>query len=171
MSFRFIIQEADSSSALSDYVPFDVYESQATKRAKFLDAFSNYQAPGWDGEDAVAVEPADIDRARTFLRSLPVNVPAPEAAPGADGTICMDWETRAGVVRVDVKDHAIRYFYKLADGQKDERVAPVDAEAMYVALGRVFGQLYPRVFTRIIPVPQFTTRVAAASSPRWSKAA
>jgi len=165
----YVIKQADASSAISDYVTFPFYEIQAERRMKFLSEFQNYATPDWDSEGAVAVNSNDIERARTFLRSLPVNVPAPDAAPGADGTVCMDWETAGGVVRVDLRNGVFRYFYRLASGEKDEQSGALESSTMYETLSKAFGHLYPKIVWRISSVPRFT--VKTASSPRWSNAA
>ena len=46
---------------------------------------------GWDGADAVAIDPLAVLMARRFLRLLPEGVPLPEFAPEPDGSISLDW--------------------------------------------------------------------------------
>lgn len=56
-----------------------------------LDGFEQYITPGWDGEDAAALHPSDLDFARNLLREIGPYMGKPDAAPGADGSICMEW--------------------------------------------------------------------------------
>ncbi len=61
---------------------------------EFADEFSDYEqyiVPGWDGYDAVPISKTTVSAARIFSNLLPRDVPRPDIAPGADGTIGFEW--------------------------------------------------------------------------------
>lgn len=45
----------------------------------------------WDGYAAIPITKATVDRARAFLNSLPLWMPAPDIVPEADGQIAIEW--------------------------------------------------------------------------------
>jgi len=48
-------------------------------------------APGWDGDEACAINPLAVFFAENFVRALPSFIPLPEFAPEPDGSISLDW--------------------------------------------------------------------------------
>jgi hypothetical protein len=46
---------------------------------------------GWDGADAVAIDPVAVRSVERFVRVLPEDMPLPELAPDPDGSISLDW--------------------------------------------------------------------------------
>ncbi|MGH6642964.1 hypothetical protein [Hypericibacter sp.] len=56
-----------------------------------LDRFEQYTSPGWDGDDAEPLLLSDLKFARGLLRQLASHANPPDAAPGPDGSICMEW--------------------------------------------------------------------------------
>jgi hypothetical protein len=57
-----------------------------------LQGFEQFTVPDWDGQEAAPVAKADLDFARRLLTSIEPYLPSePDAAPGADGSICMEW--------------------------------------------------------------------------------
>lgn len=46
---------------------------------------------GWDGDDAVGIDPIAVRAAERFIRALPEDLPLPEFAPDPDGSISLDW--------------------------------------------------------------------------------
>ena len=48
-------------------------------------------APGWDGDDALAMNHIAVFNACAFIRALPDGMPLPEFAPEPDGSISLDW--------------------------------------------------------------------------------
>ena len=56
-----------------------------------LAGYERYASPNWDGFDAEPVTRATLASARRFLRLLPDTFGAPDIAPGADGTIGLEW--------------------------------------------------------------------------------
>jgi hypothetical protein len=60
--------------------------------SSFLKGFEQFMAPEWDGDEAKAVSKKDLKFARTLLERIAPYLPgAPDAAPGTDGSICMEW--------------------------------------------------------------------------------
>jgi hypothetical protein len=54
--------------------------------------FEQFMAPCWDGDEAKAISKKDLQYTRTLLEQLGPCLPsAPDAAPGVDGSICMEW--------------------------------------------------------------------------------
>jgi len=47
--------------------------------------------PGWDGEDAAAIDPLAVLWTRRFVRALPAAIPLPEFTPEPDGSLSLDW--------------------------------------------------------------------------------
>ena len=62
------------------------------KDSSYLKDFDQFMAPEWDGGEAKAVSRKDLKFARTLLEQIGPYLPgAPDAAPGVDGSICMEW--------------------------------------------------------------------------------
>jgi hypothetical protein len=51
----------------------------------------NFGHPNWDGYGAQAIEAATVEAARSFVAMLPPTLGTPDVAPGADGTIGLEW--------------------------------------------------------------------------------
>lgn len=47
--------------------------------------------PGWNGDNACAINPLAVLLAENFIRALPESIPLPEFAPEPDGAISLDW--------------------------------------------------------------------------------
>jgi hypothetical protein len=59
-----------------------------------LAGYDRYSTPNWDGYGAKAITPETIAVARQFIRDLPKIFGEPDIAPGADGTIGLEWSFR-----------------------------------------------------------------------------
>lgn len=71
---------------------FDAIRNSLVTHAELaLDGFENFAAYGWDGEDAEPIRGEDLQYARRLLKSIGAYSGIPDAAPGADGSICMEW--------------------------------------------------------------------------------
>lgn len=58
----------------------------------YLKGFEQFMTQGWDGDDAKAVSKQDVKFARALLEQIAPYLPgAPDAAPGTDGSICLEW--------------------------------------------------------------------------------
>jgi hypothetical protein len=56
-----------------------------------LAGYGRYSTPNWDGYGAKAITPETIASAQRFIRDLPKTLGEPDVAPGADGTIGLEW--------------------------------------------------------------------------------
>jgi hypothetical protein len=61
-----------------------------TLTADNFSEYEDYDIPGWDGDDAVPISRSTVDAAR-LLNSLLPRGPSPDIAPGARGTIGLEW--------------------------------------------------------------------------------
>jgi hypothetical protein len=71
----------------------------------YLEGFEQFTVPEWDGQEATPVAKPDLNFARRLLTSIGPYLPfEPDAAAGADGSICMEWmsETAAGSKKIFV---------------------------------------------------------------------
>ena len=66
------------------------YYAAVTGSDQFSD-YEGYNFSDWDGFGAVAIAEETIHAARRFYSLLPRRVPRPDIAPGADGTIGLEW--------------------------------------------------------------------------------
>ena len=85
--------------------------------------------PGWDGEDASALNPIAVLVAESFLRALPDGIPLPEFAPEPDGSVSLDWiESRNRLFSMSVgTSHRLAYAW-LDGADKGHAVARFDGE-------------------------------------------
>ena len=64
----------------------------SVNESSYLKGFERFTTPEWDGDEAKAVSKKDLIFARTLLEQTAPYLPsAPDAAPGTDGSICMEW--------------------------------------------------------------------------------
>ncbi len=59
-----------------------------------LAGYNRYSIPNWDGYGAKAITLETIAAARRFIRDLPETFGDPDVAPGADGTVGLEWSFR-----------------------------------------------------------------------------
>jgi len=63
-----------------------------------LEGFEQFTVSHWDGEEAAPIAKEDLDFARKLLERIGPYLPfEPDAAPGPDGSICMEWVSDATV--------------------------------------------------------------------------
>lgn len=58
-----------------------------------LAGMDEYAFGNWDGEGALPIEAASVAAARAVLGLLPTGLSEPDIAPGADGTIGLEWRS------------------------------------------------------------------------------
>ena len=63
--------------------------------------FEDYSFYGWDGEDADPIRETVLNYAKSFVSSLPEKFRYPDAAPGIDGSVCMEWRIKDREIFVD----------------------------------------------------------------------
>lgn len=56
--------------------------------------YDNYNVPDWDGYGANPITPETVAFAREMMAAIPAEASAPHVAPGADGTIGLEWVKR-----------------------------------------------------------------------------
>ncbi len=98
-------------------------KAQSELRALAAECFCN----GWDGEDAVGLQPSAVVTAEQILRCLPGWAPFPEFAPEPDGSISLDWiQSRNRLFSLSVgKTHRLAYSW-LNGSDKGYGVASFD---------------------------------------------
>lgn len=146
-----ISSEGTRYSPLAVYVPFDEYESGVNQRLTALSDFESFAAPDWDGEGAMAIVSSTVNKAKEILTHVPTHIPAPSAAPGADGTIGMDWENERGTLCIDVGDTSTARFYYDCQryGAREDSANYLD-ENFINEVARVLIELFPRRKIRIV---------------------
>jgi hypothetical protein len=85
--------------------------------------------PGWDGQDASAVDPAAVGLAQRFVRILPEGIPPPEFATEPDGSVSMDWIASPHRVLSLSAGRSNRLAYAWLDGaERGHAVAAFDGQ-------------------------------------------
>jgi len=95
-------------------------------RLAVLRGYDEYSRPNWDGMDAEPLSPSTLGLTKTLLKLVPWFVTAPDAAPGADGSIGLEWwvEGRQGMSKIFIDitaDLKILCYWEHADGTFEER--------------------------------------------------
>jgi hypothetical protein len=97
------IHKAATDVALAAEQSFALFGEKASALSQLAELASDCARPGWDGEDAAAIEPTAMLWAERFVRALPDDIPVPEFAPEPDGSISLDWiRSRSRVFSVSV---------------------------------------------------------------------
>lgn len=113
-------------------------------QSSYLKGLEQFTASGWDGYDAKAIAKKDLKFARALLEQLAPYLPAvPDAAPGTDGSICMEWIATGPAgpkkVFVDVTpDEWVLTFVRLRDSRPVEKHFRKSDPALIVYLQNVF---------------------------------
>jgi hypothetical protein len=110
----------------------------------YLKGFEQFMAPEWDGGEAKAVSKNDLKFARTLLEQIAPYLPAaPDAAPGIDGSICMEWITSGPSgqkkVFVDVTpEDEVLTFAQLGEARPVEKHFKKSDQILIVYLQKLF---------------------------------
>ena len=89
--------------------------------------------PDWDGYEGLSIEPSTLELAKSFIYTIPEELPLPEAAPESDGSISLDW--------IWSKDRV----FSLSIGKTDElSYAWIDNEDRGYAIARFDGKNIPK---------------------------
>lgn len=100
--------------------------SSPARQVDALAGFEHYTEDDWDGQGASRIQDATIEVARRIISGLLPPLQKPEIAPGADGSIGMEWVwdlngTKAKVfIDVGPGQQAVIY-YRLPTGERSER--------------------------------------------------
>ncbi len=108
-----------------------------------LQDYDSYQVANWDGGGARPIAKTTLSAARSLLDSLRLEIPSPEAAPGADGTIGLEWWNGNARLFVDIGPGSeIRTYFNPGDGQSSEEAFQWGDAHLKGHLEKLFKQLY-----------------------------
>jgi hypothetical protein len=99
-----------------------VIETELAGADDSLAGYDRYAAPNWDGYGADPITLTTLTAARGFLKILPRTFGEPDIAPGADGTIGLEWVFNNRPLRklfIDVGPGQVwSGFWRRASGEK-----------------------------------------------------
>jgi hypothetical protein len=108
----------------------------------WLEGFEQFTVPHWDGEEAAPVAIDDLTFARDLLDHIGACLPGdPDAAPGADGSICMEWVSPTGAKKIFVDvapGDTVLTYSRLGNAPAAERHFNKDDPALIVHLYDLF---------------------------------
>ena len=112
-----------------------------------LAGYERYASPNWDGFDAEPIARATLASARRFLGLLPDTLGAPDIAPGADGTIGLEWSFTDGQLRklfIDIGPGNVwSGYWRLASGERETLPhRQIDEDTSLVLACRLGGLLH-----------------------------
>ncbi len=115
-----IVRSAENSQIL--------FGTKAAAISRLMVVSEDCSKPGWDGDQACAIDQFAIQTATDFVRALPESFPLPEFAPEPDGSISLDWiESRHRLFSLSI-GKTNRLAYAWLDGtDKGHGVARFDA--------------------------------------------
>lgn len=86
---------------------------------------------GWDGDEAMALDPLAVAMVESLLRALPESIPLPEFAPEPDGSVSLDWiQAKNRLFSVSVSAANRLAFAWLDGSDKGHGVARFDGETI-----------------------------------------
>jgi hypothetical protein len=85
------VRDAASEVVASNERSMALFGEKATLLSQLTVLAGECAADGWDGADAVAIDPIAVRSVNRFVRVLPDELPLPELAPDPDGSISLDW--------------------------------------------------------------------------------
>ena len=93
-----------------------------SRSADPLAGYERYASANWDGHDADPITRTTLTSARRFLRLLSDTLGMPDIAPGADGTISLEWsftDRRLRKLFIDVGPGRVwSGYWRLASGER-----------------------------------------------------
>ena len=124
-------------------------------RSELLHGFEAYSIEGWDGYDAEPLSKNALDAARDWLDALPHWIPNPDIAPGADGSIGIDWTYDFGSLYVDVySDGSLRLFQDIDNLWPRDATSKPDPDAFSDRISPLLDGLRPSLDASILPIQQ-----------------
>src|SRR5664280_397436 len=103
-----IVELADRSQAL--------FGEKSIAISKLIALAQECHEPGWDGENAIPIDPVTVAITEAFLRALPDFLPLPELASEPDGAVSLDWiHSRTRLFSLSVGSNS-RLAYAWLDG-------------------------------------------------------
>ncbi len=85
------VRESASAIVASTERSIALFGAKSAVIDRIYELAAECQSEGWNGEDGVAVMQDVMDRAVSFIRALPGDLPLPEVAPEPDGSMSFDW--------------------------------------------------------------------------------
>lgn len=98
-----------------------------TNYGNLLADFEEFMFPNWDNEGAFPITNETLAVARRILLELPLQYRSPEAAPGADGSVCMEWMWQPGNRKlfIDVGPQTkVLVYARLSEEERAEKMFP-----------------------------------------------
>jgi hypothetical protein len=116
-----VVESAERSQVL--------FGKKAAALSQLVALASECSQRGWDGKDAMAIDPVAVSLVRRFVRALPDGLPLPEFSPEPDGSISLDWiRSRNQLFSMSI-GHNNRLAYAWLDGaDKGHGVARFDGQ-------------------------------------------
>jgi hypothetical protein len=97
----------------------------------------------WDADGARAITPGVISEVAHLLSLLPDGIPEPEVAPASDGSVCMEWDSAAGSLWLDIgSDRSAQTLVKVGS-LREQRRFRADAPDLATHLRVACARLYP----------------------------
>lgn len=125
------VREAATEVAASSERSMALFGEKAKALSQLAALATECAKDGWDGADAIRIDPIAVRSADQFVRALPDDVPLPEFTPDPDGSISLDWiEARNRVFSVSI-GASDRLAYAWLDGSdKGHGVARFDGQTV-----------------------------------------
>lgn len=105
------------NSSTFDYVT-NQFAGEFHQKDNPFDGFSDYSFLGWDGEDAVPIREKVLTDAKNLIFNLPKKFRCPDAAPGIDGSVCMEWLIGEKEIFIDFNSDSSVLIYADINGKK-----------------------------------------------------
>ena len=84
-------------------------------------------APGWDDEEAVAIDKDIVDSARTLINSLPRFIaPRPMIVPLSNGSLQLEWQRGEAVLELEFEDAQTLHYLKWKPSRQTEEEDLID---------------------------------------------
>lgn len=110
-----------------------------------LNGYGAYERPNWDGFGSHPISSLTLSAAHELLNTLNSEIPAPEAAPGGDGTIGLEWWNGKARLFIDVGPKLdVRTYFNPGNGKSSEEFFQWGDSRLGAHLEKLFGQLYGR---------------------------
>ncbi len=114
-----------------------------TRAAALFRDYEGYQHQNWDGFGAQRISAEVLSIACELINSVLKSLPLPDAAPGADGTIGLEWWNGDSRVFVDVgPTREVRTYIQLVSGEDSEEQFQWGDSGLVAHFDLLFRKLY-----------------------------
>src|SRR5574343_411043 len=104
--------------AVAVYGVFTITGESQYKETNPFEGFDEYSFFGWDGEDAIPIREQTLTGAKNLISKLPRNFRHPDAAPGIDGSVCMEWLIGEAEIFIDFNSDGSILVFADINGEK-----------------------------------------------------